>query len=91
MLDIKVYNELIKKQLLEQEYEKEDTIRKFQIDYDESWCMVEKYPEAMQKEGVIDQTAQHRETNQLLVVATGDGKTPIKKICRGRILQAETI
>ena len=75
-----MYNELIKKQLLEQEYEKDDTIRKFQIDYDESLCMVEKYPEAMQIEGVIDQTAQDQEANQLVVLAPGEGKTPISLI-----------
>ena len=77
ILDIKVYNELIKKKLLEQEYESEDTIRKFQIDYDESLCMVEKYPEAMQIEGVIDQTAQDQEANQLVVLAPGEGKSPV--------------
>ena len=28
-------------------------MRKYQIDYDENVCMVEKYPEAMQTQGVI--------------------------------------
>ena len=40
-------------QNLEEEYQEKDTIRKFQLDYNETICMVDKYPEAMQLKGVI--------------------------------------
>ena len=94
-------------------------MRKFQLDYDQNICMVQKYPEAMQTVGVIQHPAdsntasseeahttvssidpvgcsdmdgnlaegvdewddwndiEERETNQLHVVAPGEGKTPV--------------
>merc|ERR1712105_248361 len=57
-------------------------IRKYQMDYDQSVCMVDKYPEAMQVEGVIqrqdvDYLEQGEDPNQLHIVAPGEGKTPI--------------
>ena len=36
----------------EREYVEQDSIRKYQIDYDETVCMVEKYPEAMHTENM---------------------------------------
>jgi hypothetical protein len=94
-------------------------VRKFQLDYDQNICMVQKYPEAMQTVGVIQHPAdsntasseeahttvssidpvgcsdmdgnlaegvdewddwddiEEPETNQLHVVAPGEGKTPV--------------
>ena len=94
-------------------------MRKFQLDYDQNICMVQKYPEAMQTVGVIQHPAdsntasseeahttvssidpvgcsdmdgnlaegvdewddwddiEEPETNQLHVVAPGEGKTPV--------------
>ena len=38
---------------LEQEFQEKDVVRKYQIDYNETVCMVERFPEAMQTEGVV--------------------------------------
>ena len=32
---------------MQKEYEEKDVVRKFQLEYNESVCMVEKFPEAM--------------------------------------------
>ena len=53
MLELQKYQELLQEQNLEEEFLEKDTIRKFQIEYNETICMVEKYPEAMQTEGVV--------------------------------------
>ena len=46
ILNLKTFLEIHEHEELEQEYVEMDTVRKYQIDYDESICMVEKYPEA---------------------------------------------
>ena len=76
MLELPKYLDLREDQNLEQEYQKHDAVRKFQIDYDENICMVERFPEAMQTEGVILPT-EGDDPNQLHIVAPGEGKTPI--------------
>jgi hypothetical protein len=78
------YQEINEMNRLEQQYREHDPVRKYQIDYDESICMVEKFPEAMQIDGVISKT-QNSNTdkvsaeneNQLFVIAPGEGKTPV--------------
>jgi hypothetical protein len=85
MVILETYREMNELHRLEQQYREEDPIRKYQIDYDESICMVEKFPEAMQIEGVIGQSVEAEEAaiagdghqNQLFVIAPGEGKTPI--------------
>ena len=72
ILDLDKYKTIKEHERTETEYIQDDVIRKYQIDYDESTCMVEKYPEAMQIEGVIGQSSD----NQLHVIAPGEGKIP---------------
>ena len=43
--------------MLEQEFKEKDVVRKYQMDYDQNICMVQKYPEAMQTTGVIGHPA----------------------------------
>ena len=42
---------------MEQEFKEKDVVRKYQMDYDQNICMVQKYPEAMQTTGVIGHPA----------------------------------
>ena len=51
--DLEEYQELIKENKEDQEYREKDVVRKHQLDYNETLCMVEKYPEAFHVEGVI--------------------------------------
>jgi len=53
ILELKTYLEIHKHQTQEQEWKESDVVRKYQIDYDETLCMVDKYPEAFQVDGVI--------------------------------------
>ena len=81
MLELPKYLELVEEQNLEQQYQEHDAVRKFQIDYDENICMVERFPEAMQIEGVILPPDDNMDDpNQLHIVAPGEGKTPISLI-----------
>ena len=52
-MELKSYLDMCEMQKLEEEYCQKDTVRKFQLDYNETICMVDKYPEAMQIEGVL--------------------------------------
>ena len=51
--DLAEYKELLKECQDDREYREEDVVRKHQLDYNETLCMVEKFPEAFQVEGVI--------------------------------------
>ena len=42
----------------EKEYVEKDTVRKFQIEYTDTVCMVEKFPEAMHSENISMETSQ---------------------------------
>ena len=53
ILELKTYLEMKEEHQIEQQYKETDVVRKYQLDYDESICMVEKFPEAMQIDGVI--------------------------------------
>ena len=53
----------------EEEYQKNDNIRKFQFDYDRSVCLVDKFPEA----AVIEESV--KESDQISF-APGEGKRP---------------
>ena len=82
ILELEIFLDIQRHENSEQEYREKDSIRKYQIDYDESICMVEKYPEAMQVDGVIGQSeceanSAGEEKNQLFVIAPGEGKIPI--------------
>ena len=74
----------------EKEYEEQDVIRKFQISYNETVCMVEKFPEAMlaekltnvetgrdEPEASMQAILPNENTNELHVVTPGEGKVPI--------------
>ena len=89
--DLDEYKELLKECQDDREYRELDVVRKHQLDYNETLCMVEKFPEAFQVEGVIqhnrlleekeDDPSQpskenESERNQLHIVAPGEGKTP---------------
>ena len=77
ILELSKYLEVIEERDLEKQYLENDAVRKFQIDYDENICMVERFPEAMQIEGVVlPQEDDGDNQNQLHVVAPGEGKTP---------------
>ena len=52
-MELGSYLDMYDIQKIEQEYREKDTVRKFQLDYNETICMVDKYPEAMHIEGVI--------------------------------------
>ena len=52
----------------EEEYQKNDVVRKFQFDYDRSVCIVDKYPEA----AVIEES----NDNDQISFAPGEGKYP---------------
>ena len=81
ILELPKYLELRSEKEQEQEYKENDAVRKFQIDYDETICMVERFPEAMQVEGVVlPPDDENVEVNQLHIVAPGEGKTPINLI-----------
>ena len=76
ILELEIFLDIQRHENSEQEYREKDSIRKYQIDYDESICMVEKYPEAMQVDGVIGQSeceanSAGEEKNQLFVIAPG--------------------
>ena len=60
-MELPSYLELNKEQNLEQEFQEYDVVRKFQIDYNETICMVEKFPEAMQTEGVMRPSGMDKE------------------------------
>ena len=78
MLGLAKYLDLREEQNQEEQYQEHDAVRKFQIDYDENICMVERFPEAMQTEGVIMPTdGDCADPNQLHIVAPGEGKMPI--------------
>ena len=51
--DIQEYRELLNECKDDREYREEDVVRKHQLDYNETLCMVEKYPEAFHVDGVI--------------------------------------
>lgn len=53
----------------EHNYQRNDVIRKFQIDYDTSVTLAPKFPEAFEKDNKLEQ-------NRLIVVAPGEGKSP---------------
>ena len=74
MLELPAYLQQVEEQEQETEYIENDVIRKYQLDYDQSVCMVEKYPEIMQIEGVI-QRHNSEEPNQFHIVAPGEGKS----------------
>ena len=85
MMELAKYLELLKEQSSEKNYIENDTIRKFQIDYDESICMVERFPEAMHIERDNQESAKENvelnaEENQLHIVAPGEGKIPINLV-----------
>ena len=93
ILELPSYLQQLEEQELEVNYQENDVIRKYQLDYDQSVCMVEKYPEAMQIEGVIQKghkgIGQGEEPNQLHIVAPGEGKTPINLLyCKDFELKA---
>ena len=52
----------------EEEYQKNDVVRKFQFDYDRSVCIVDKYPEAAVRE--------ESNNNDQISFAPGEGKYP---------------
>ena len=54
VMELTSYLDMLEMQKLEEEYCEKDTVRKFQLDYNETICMVDKYPEAMQIEGVLN-------------------------------------
>ena len=69
---------------IEQEFKESDIVRKSQIDYNESICMVEKFPEAMHIgndetcNGVLPTNSNlNLNSNQLYVVAPGENKSPV--------------
>ena len=84
ILELNKYQEQKTEEKSELDYIEKDTIRKFQIDYDASTCMVERFPEAMEIEAVtvsleedsINEEGQD-EPNQLHIVCPGEGKTPV--------------
>ena len=77
ILDLSTFKEITNEHVTEKEFIQNDTVRKFQIDYDESICMVEKFPEAMHVENLIGHASENNtDPNQLLVIAPGEGKTP---------------
>ena len=51
--DLREYRELLKEYKDDREYREEDVVRKHQLDYNETLCMVEKYPEAFHVDGVV--------------------------------------
>lgn len=53
----------------EENYQKHDVIRKFQIDYDDSVTLTPKYPEAFQEDA-------QDQPSKLVVIAPGEGKVP---------------
>jgi hypothetical protein len=80
--DLSLYQQILEENQEEAEFREKDVVRKWQHEYDENICMVEKYPEAMQTEGVLRRQKKadeqdDEETNQLHIVAPGEGKTPI--------------
>jgi hypothetical protein len=81
ILELPKYVDLREEQNLEQQYQEHDAVRKFQIDYNENICMVERFPEAMQTKGVIlppvDDDGDCPDQNQLHIVAPGEGMVPI--------------
>ena len=81
IVELPNYIELQEERELEHQYQQNDVVRKFQINYDQTLCMVERFPEAMQTEGVIQPIETNDEDpNQLHIVAPGEGKTPINII-----------
>ena len=63
IMELDHYNTLIQEQQTEKEFKEEDVVRKFQIDYDESICMVQKYPEAMGTNGILKPLETEEDTN----------------------------
>ena len=71
------------------EYESKDVVRKYQIEYDETGCMVEKFPEAMHKDKTTGDTSEagreeslqailpNQNNNQVHIAAPGEDKVPI--------------
>ena len=53
MWELPKYLELREVQDTEQQYQEKDAVRRYQLDYDETICMVDKYPEAYHQEDVI--------------------------------------
>ena len=69
---------------MEKQFRETDVVRRYQIDYDDTICMVEQFPEAMETEGVMKSSVNNEvdeeyneDPNQLHIVAPGEGKTPI--------------
>ena len=51
--DLKEHQDLLREAREDQDYREHDVVRRQQIDYNETLCMVEKYPEAFHVDGVV--------------------------------------
>ena len=74
IMELKDYTNMMERELDEKEeidYREKDSIRKYQIDYDESICLAENFPEAFYLENKKDLV----EIDQISV-APGEGKVP---------------
>ena len=80
IFELPTYLELVKEQNLEQEFQENDTVRKFQLNYNETVCMVDKFPEAMQTEGVIGTCGFEKENEQV---------EPLSALCQNNLETAE--
>ena len=72
--DLELFQQLSRDGEEEEEFLKKDVVRKFQIDYNETVCMVEKFPEAMCTDGVVNHD------NQNEIVNEDDLTSPIEKL-----------
>ena len=64
MYDLQEYRELLKECKDDREYREEDVVRRHQLDYNETLCMVEKYPEAFHVDGVVQHGHVDREEEE---------------------------
>jgi ATP-dependent DNA helicase PIF1 len=79
--DLNEYHQLLQENEEEIKLKKNDVIQKFHYDYGDHICYVEKFPEALQTEGVLKCISKvnkkQQQENQLHIIAPGEGKTPI--------------
>jgi hypothetical protein len=75
------YHQLLQENEEEVQLKDNDVIQKFQYNYKENTCMVEKFPEALQTEGVLKRKSkiskENKQENQLHIIAQGEGKAAI--------------
>ena len=70
ILELPTYLELLEEEGLDKEFRENDTVRKFQLNYNETVCMVDKFPEAMQTDGVVRPRDFVTENDQVEILST---------------------